>query len=185
MPLSTKKEWYTLSNFTDWLTVIFTGASAATPFLLYKLQLKSNLPLVEGKAVRNPYYRHKGDIKVTLQFTNKIQETLYISDIEFINPCGPTISPVIYRERGDGKIVEAISIDKVRKYDLSYQIPKANDANFDHKPESRIEFYAFDIDPDLESIKLSFRISSSARTLKKRRFVIPINITHEENILAD
>ncbi|MBO1325336.1 hypothetical protein K2X14_11645 [Acetobacter sp. TBRC 12305] len=169
-----------MTAITDWLTVVFTATSAATPFLLYRLRASANLPLIEAEAVRVRKYETKNAVKVILKFSNKINETLSVTDIRCRKISKFLITPVLYREDKSGRIEDTLSSDWFVSFDFPHKISKSEHISGPLRGEARrIEFYVSPVSPISTGIKISLRISSSARTLKRRRLVIPIKITDE------
>lgn len=168
-----------LSTITDWLTVLFTGTSSATPFLLYRLQANTNLPLVEAKAERAMISDQKNSVKITLIFSNKLDETLSITDMMCRKPKNKKIMPVHYIQRDDGRFAGIILMDTHDKFNFPCKIIRLGAGSIYSSSTNKIEFYILPLPDDLREVKISFRISSSARTLKRRRFAIPIKITED------
>ncbi|WP_140385973.1 MULTISPECIES: hypothetical protein [Acetobacter] len=170
-----------MSAVTEWLGVVFGMIGASTPFVLYKLNGNEKLPLIEPKAERGIISYPKYAVKITLFFSNRIPETLTITDIYVRSPRGADILPLTYKTGEGGRERSILTMDRCKKYSFPLKIAKPDSSTpLGGGLLCRIKFYVDPVPEDLRSLTISLRISSSARTLKRRRLAIPINIIDEK-----
>ncbi|KAA8419616.1 hypothetical protein FKW50_08060 [Acetobacter pomorum] len=169
-----------MSAITEWLSVVFGMIGASTPLVLYKLNGNEKLPLIEAKAERGIISEPKDAVKITLFFSNQIPEKLRITDICVKSPRGAEIMPITYKIGNDGREQSSLSKERLKKYSFPLEIAKPGAVTPLGPGLCSIKFYVGPIPAELRSLTISLRISSSARTLKRRRLAIPINITDEK-----
>ncbi|WP_058987831.1 hypothetical protein [Acetobacter senegalensis] len=169
-----------MSAVTEWLGVLFAMVGASTPFVLYKLNGQEKLPLIEAKAQRGIISEPKDAVRISLYFNNRIPETLNITDIYVKSPRGVEIMPITYSIGADGRERGIITMERCDKYSFPHEIARPYTEATLVPGLSRIKFYVDPLPAELRSLTISLRISSSARTLKRRRLAIPINITDDK-----
>lgn len=169
-----------MSAVTEWLGVLFGMVGASTPFVLYKLNGKEKLPLVEAKAQRGIISEPKDAVKISLYFGNRIPETLTVTDIYVKSPRGIKIMPITYNIGPDGRERGIITMERCDKYSFPHEIARPYSETTLVPGLFTIKFYVDPVPAEVRSLTISLRISSSARTLKRSRLAIPINITDEK-----
>ncbi|WP_367159918.1 hypothetical protein ABUE34_12795 [Kozakia baliensis] len=165
-----------MSTLTDWITAISTAATTLGGAIVFLIGRNEKLPLIEPQAHRYTDGPRKGFVRVSLQMTNKIPEALAISRIKVRYPRGAALHEANRVADRAGIWKEFPATDSAESIDYNYEIAKSSREPPVPEVLRAAIFYLSGIPDNVQEIKVSFCLSSSARTIENRRLTVTAKV---------
>lgn len=159
-----------MGAITDWITAIATSLTTAGGVVLFYLKKNESLPLIEAEAERDEHDALSDLVLVRLTFTNRIEEKLSVKSLKIKAPREGRLYPAWAAVDPQGFSRLQPELQSVETLHMEHKVPKSG-AGF-KEYERTFSFYVSNVLHDCDEVRVSLRLSSSARTIKNRRLTV-------------